>query len=91
MLIRAYRDIPPTYAPDVHEVVLVRRTVCDRYTKAAVTSVRRIKSGHLRLRFVWMEDNPTARTPIVAGTTGYVTLDGQPLLLQISKDQPPAS
>lgn len=93
MIIKKYGDIPATYAPDVGEVVLARRSGGDnQWVRAAVLNVRRIRSGALQVKVQWLEDEPTAGaagTPIVRNTIGWVTTTGPaPLIQQISKDEP---
>lgn len=86
MLIRAYRDIPPTYAPDKGEVVLARRSGSHTYTQAVVLGVRRRGARRLEIKVTWLAGE-------LAGTVSWLDqLDGgPPLIRQISKDQPPAS
>lgn len=91
MMIRKYRDIPATYAPDVNELIMARRSVVDGYTKARVVLVRRTRAGRIKIRLQWMEDNPGTRTPIVKDTPGWVEVSNEwwpPLIQQISKSQP---
>lgn len=104
MIIKPYADLPRTYAPDVGEVVMARRTPADRFVRAVVLAVRRNRAGNLRIRMQWIESDPNAgapekrkdrvRKPIEAGTVGWVTQvqGGPPLIVQINeRPQPSAS
>src|SRR5690554_3439415 len=97
MIIKKYGDLPLTYAPDIGEIVYARRNPIDRWTRAVVVHVRRIRTGPregaLRVKLVWLEDNPDGTVtlrginkhrPIVANTVGWVIADqieGVPPLL----------
>lgn len=85
MIIRAYGGIPITYAPDVGEVVLARRTPADKMVRAVVLDARRNRAGKLRVKLQWLDSDPDAgaphngpRKPIVAGTLGWVVADMAP-------------
>lgn len=91
MIIRAYAGLPRTYAPDVGEVVMARRTPVDQFTRAVVLAARRNKEGGVRVKVQWLADNPDAGAsgpkPIVAGTIGWVVAPGigAPLIKQIDE------
>lgn len=97
MIIRKYRDMPTVYVPDVGEVVDVRRSVADVWTRAYVVRVQRLRGGTLKFIICWLADDPTAgegNVPIVAHTLGHVRCrpEGWPLLIrQISRGAPPAA
>lgn len=93
MIIKQYGDLPITYAPDIGEVVLARRTPADRFVRAAVLYVRRRPDGKLRIKVQWLEDDDAAgyehsnyhRAPIKANTVGVViasTSPGDPQLIR---------
>jgi hypothetical protein len=92
VIIKGYGDIPPTYVPDIGEVVRARRSVTDAWTNAAVIQVQRRRNSMLKFIVQWLGDNPYAgdgTSPVVVGDTGYIrtTTDGEPLLIQrISRD-----
>lgn len=85
MIIKAYGDLPVTYAPDIGEVIKARRTPTDKWVPAIVLHVKRVRGGHVRLKIQWLGDDPDAgapewrvKKPIVAGTTGPITYDPSP-------------
>lgn len=93
MIIRKYKDIPATYAPDVGEIVHARRSgVDERWVRAVVIYVQRTYAGALKVKVLWLEDDPRAGMlgkPIVRNTFGWVVTTGAaPLIKQISKDEP---
>lgn len=82
MIIKPYGDLPRLYAPDIGEVIMARRSVSDKYIRAAVLDARRNRDGLLRIKVQWLEDNPYALRgdgrrdrPIVAGTTHALVID----------------
>lgn len=96
MIIKKYRDLPVTYTPDVGEVIMGRRSVVDKYTRAVVTCVHRLPTGAIKMRVTWRADNPEPGArggkPIKAGDTGWIVYvpGAQPsTIMQISKDQAP--
>lgn len=79
MIIRGYGQLPPTYAPDIGEVVLARRSNSARWLRAVVLGVKRRKTGGLWMKVHWLEDdpdpgtsNPRYASPITAGGTGFI-------------------
>lgn len=60
MRIREYRQIPPIWSPDPGEILYARRAHMDKYVLAIVEKAWRNKAGHLRLRVMWLEDDPYA-------------------------------
>lgn len=104
MIIKAYGDRPAQYAPDAGEIIQARRTALDEFTLAVVEKVWRNRDGHLRLRIVWLDDNPdahvnddrykpAAKLPVKAGVVCWLTLRNKwgasPLARQIDADQLP--
>ena len=95
MIIKKYRDLPALYVPDVGEVVEVRRSVADVWTRAYVIRVQRLRGDTLKFTICWLADNPASGEgdkPIVAHTIGRVKCspEGWPLLVrQISRGAPP--
>ena len=94
MIIRKYGDMPVTYAPDVGEVVMARRSPAGKFVKAVVLKAQRRGDGQLRVKVQWLGSDPAPVTteaitnPIVEGSTGIVIhpLDGRPpLIKQIPK------
>ena len=78
MIIRGYGKLPPTYAPDIGEVVLAHRSHAAKWLRAVVLFVRRRKDGALRVKVHWLEGDPAPassepeRSPIAAGDVGWV-------------------
>jgi hypothetical protein len=96
MIIRKYGDMPVTYAPDVGEVVMARRSPVAKFVKAVVLKAQRRGDGQLRVKVQWLGSDPAPATteatvnPIVEGTTGIVIhpLDGRPpMIKQIARGQ----
>lgn len=102
MIIRAYGDLPATYAPDIGEVILARRTPADRWLRAVVLTAKRNRAGDVRLKIQWLEDDPHAgapkpgkpKVPIVAGSPGWVIDKRDPteprLIQQIDRGSRPS-
>ena len=100
MIFKAYGGLPITYAPDVGEVVMARRTPADNWVRAVVLNARRNREGNVKIKVQWMESDPGAgmrvgsepRKPIVAGTPGFLVIDpGEPPLIKhIDKGSPMA-
>jgi hypothetical protein len=100
MIIRGYAGMPLTFAPDIGEVILARRTPVDPWVKAVVIRARRNSAKNLRLTVIWMEDDPHAGAewrghatkPIRAGQFGWIELRRgpgvPPLIKQIPKGTP---
>lgn len=61
MIIKGYAGRPPMEAPDLGEVLDARRTVLHPFTRAVVEKAWRGQHGELRLRVMWLEDNPAAK------------------------------
>lgn len=103
MIIRGYAGIPMSYAPDVGEVVLARRTPVDPFVRAVVVRVRRNRARNLKITVIWLEDDPNAGTdwsgrgkrPIKAHQFGWIEVrQGRgvpPLIKQISRGAPPVT
>lgn len=79
MIIRGYGDLPPTYAPDIGEVVLAHRSHAAKWLRAVVLFARRRRDGGLRVKVQWLEGDPNPVTseprhaaPIAAGDVGWV-------------------
>jgi len=76
MIIRAYDNLPITYAPDIGEVVGARRTRVEPFLRAVVLMVKRRRDGALRIKVQWLESDDGAGwdppSPIVAGSVGWV-------------------
>lgn len=85
MIIRGYAGRPPMEAPDLGEVLDARRTATHPFTRAVVEKAWRGRRGELRLRVMWLEDNPAAKA--VKHTTGWLkipqTLNKTPLVRRI--------
>jgi hypothetical protein len=100
MIIRGYKGIPTTYAPDVGEVVWARRTPVESWVRAAILTIRRNSKGDLKFTVWWLEDDPDAGSghegrgskPIKAHTRGWIEVKRgpgvPPLIKQITKDTP---
>lgn len=96
MIIKSYGDLPTTYAPDIGEVVLARRSRLDPYLRAVVLHVKRRRDRSLRIKLQWLESDPNAgwrvESPIVAGTTGVVIEPIDPTeprhIMQVDRGQP---
>lgn len=92
MIIKQYAGLPTTYAPDIGEVLLARRTPADKFVRAVVLDARRNRQGNVRVRVQWLEDDLDAGAPevwngkprhpvgpIKAGTVGWVVMSMDPL------------
>lgn len=102
MIIRQYAGLPTTYAPDVGEVVLARRTPADKFVRSVVLDVRRRPDGKLRVKVQWLADDDQAgyetdrypKAPIKSGTQGVVIMSTDPLdprlIMQIDQGSPRA-
>jgi hypothetical protein len=96
VIIRAYGDLPLTYAPDIGEVVEARRTRVEPFTRAVVLFVKRRRDGALRVKLQWLDDLPDAgawvESPIKAGEAGWVVAHQDPteppLIRQVSRGEP---
>lgn len=60
MQIRSYRDHPVIWSPDPGEIIYARRAHMDRYVLAIVEKAWRNRAGHLRMRVMWLEEDPYA-------------------------------
>lgn len=101
MIIKQYAGLPITYAPDIGEVLLARRTPADKFVRAVALDVKRRRDGAVRVKVQWLEDDSNAgledynqpKVPITAGTVGWVVMSMDPtdprLIMQI--DQGPGS
>jgi hypothetical protein len=95
MIIKAYDGLPRTYAPDVGEVVLARRTKVEAFLRAVVLMVKRRRDGAVRIKVQWLDSDPEAgawvHSPIVAGTVGWVVETMDPteprMVQQITRGQ----
>ncbi len=92
MIIKKYRDIPVTYAPDIGAVVMARLSAAAVWLKAVVIYVRR-RQRDLELKVQWLEGHPDPGglcDPIEEGTLSwvYASPDGwPPMIKQITKGQ----
>lgn len=93
MIIKKYGDIPATYAPDVGEVVMARKSPAGEFVRAAVLGVRRKRGGILEVKVQWLASSPAVAEgdkPIIKGAVGWVQSgDWPPLIKQINKGQAP--
>jgi hypothetical protein len=60
MYIKGYLDHPPLEAPDPGEILYARRSADDKFTLAVVEKAWRNRAGLLRVRVVWLDDDPDA-------------------------------
>lgn len=67
MYIRKYAHLRGAYVPDEGEVVLAARSPAGPWVRAAVTTVRRVGDGKIRINFVWLEDMAPERTSTRVG------------------------
>lgn len=100
MIIRGYAGIPATYSPDLGEVILARRTPIDPWVRAVVVKAWRNSARNLKLKIIWLEDDPHAGAewkghatrPIKAHTFGWIEIKRgpgvPPLIKQIPKGTP---
>lgn len=73
MIIRKYGDFPATYAPDVGEVVLARKSPVQTFRRAVVLNVRRRREGGLRVSVQFLPgpgEEPTPPVTINTDATG---------------------
>lgn len=92
MIIKGYGDIPPSYLPDVGEVVKARPSEAVPYLRAVVLGGRRKGNRKIELKLHWLEghDAPGAITkPIIKDTVQWIVLpddeSAPPLIMQISR------
>lgn len=99
MIIKPYAGKPRLYGPDIGELILARRSTSDKFIRAVVLDGRRNRDGHVRIKVHWLESDPRTvcgdvrrKRPIVANTTGFLTLveGAPPLIKQIDKGAPGA-
>lgn len=87
MIIKQYAGLPITYAPDIGEVLLARRTGVDKFVRAVVLDARRNRAGNVRVKVQWLDDDPDAgapmpyreRVPVKAGDKGVIIVSTDPL------------
>lgn len=60
MRIRAYDGKPAIWSPDPGEIIYARRSDMDKFVLAVVEKAWRNRAGHLRLRLMWLEEDPDA-------------------------------
>lgn len=60
MRIRSYEQRPHIWSPDPGEILYARRAHMDKYVLAIVEKAWRNRAGHLRMRVMWLEDDPYA-------------------------------
>lgn len=104
VIIKAYGGRPAQYAPDPGEIILARRAAVDKFTLAVVEKAWRNRDGHLRLRIVWLDNDPDAyvnddpyrpgaRLKVETGERCWLILRNKwgvsPLVRQIDADQLP--
>lgn len=60
MIIKGYRDQPLQFAPDPGEIIYARRSAQDKFTLAVVEKAWRNRAGNIRVRVMWLDDDPDA-------------------------------
>lgn len=60
MMLRAYAGQPVQYAPDPGEIIYARRGEHDKFTLAVTEKVWRNRAGFVRVRVMWLEEDPDA-------------------------------
>ena len=87
MMIRKYGPLPRVFVPDIGEVIGARRSPADdRFTKAVVIKAQRQRDARIKITVIWMENDPAATPPIVAGETGWVVFYPQNINTVVRQD-----
>ena len=92
MIIKGYGDIPPSYLPDVGEVVKARPSRGVPFVRAVVLAGRRKRNRKIELKLHWLEgcaDIGPDMKPIVEGAVQWIVMpddeSAPPLVQRISK------